>query len=146
MNWYKIAKPIMEDTKELAYYDIGHKKDEKIIMFLIDRNFRLHEKEIINPDYEDEESPLAENHSVWINEMYVDDYLTETSTWMDINNLQEEAAKNIIATGRYDPKKHTASVIFFYSKIPFISTKITISKISKILDRKYNNPKIVIFK
>lgn len=125
MNWYKISHPLMQRNRNLQYTDIGHKKDSKAIMFIITKNFKLIEKEIINPDYNDTNDNFNSlKHEKWIENLGI-------------------SGDNIVATGRYDPESNMASVIYFYSYIT--QQDYTSAKIAKLLDKRFGNPTIIEF-
>ena len=130
----KVAFPVTENKERYFYTDIGHGVDEegldtidvyetKVKLWAIDKKWQLHEA------LASEEKGSSRIHPRLLGK-------------------ELPKADNIIATGRYDPSVHTASIIYCYGEGHMMNPRrveyIT-KRVAQILDRKYNNPKIVVF-
>jgi len=135
MNWYKLkfAFPILEKRNPFATYeDFRHEGDDPnyiendISLWWIDTSFNFH---ITKP------TPEQPTHS----------------SWNEFNDLVHE--KQVIYQGRYDESKQEASM----TKVPWFYVNPTFKQIfynredklrekaERILDRKFNNPTIMVF-
>ena len=130
----KVAFPVTENKERYFYTDIGHGVDEegldtidvyetKVKLWAIDKKWQLHEA------LASEEKGSSRIHPRLLGK-------------------ELPKADNIIATGRYDPSVHTASIIYCYGEGHMMNPRrveyIT-KRVAQILDRKYNSPKIVLF-
>ena len=145
MNWYKIAQlnslpiqkiafPVEEQRGAHFYTDIGHGTDE-----YNKRNVSLYETKVklwaIDQEWKFYDILAADK----------DGY---SGIHPDFMGNELPSRNNIIATGRYDPPTHTATIIYHYGEGSWIlpqRVKYLTKRIAQILDRKYNNPRIVVF-
>lgn len=125
MNWYKIAFPITNKKPTYEYDTVGH-KDNRIYgiptLWAIGQDGKFYEHEL-DPDGE-----------------YTTHFrLIEKGT----------LPKNPIATGRYEPKTRTCSVIYYYNNnwknISDKEKENIHKKVEETLDRIFRNPNIIIF-
>lgn len=118
--WYKILKsasPIFPLDRSVSYLDIGHQND-----WDIDKDERLW--------YIDKQFSLHVS----------DKYLKYHTRWKDYLKNED----NIIAQGRFSPKDMTCSCSITPSG-NMLSHGLLSSKIEKMLDSAFYNPKIYMF-
>jgi hypothetical protein len=124
MNWYKLSFPIIQKKPSHYYDSIGHYEDREYlpVLWAIDQNEKFYEHEI----------DLDKG------------YITHSTLIID-----GDFPKNPMATGRYDPKTKTCSVIFYYNnkwkKMSPQEQYQTQKKVEEILDRIFKNPNIIVF-
>lgn len=122
MNWYiniKLASPIGPNTLGLTYLDVGHnfEREAKNYLWFLTIDGDFESKSTFEP---------RETHAQW-------------DEWRHNNHLG-----TIVAEGRVECRRGrcVASMVPRYNLLPRIREK-TIRVVSKILDQKFNNPRIL---
>jgi hypothetical protein len=120
MNWYKqikIALPVDDSRYENPFYlSVGHKDAPGDKIWVMYKDFSLDIKDLYN-----EEGKT----------------LTHLDLWPDKNEM--------FARGRYEAKRHTASVVYFPAIVydgPISRMDFAKKRVIKELDRAFGNPRI----